>query len=724
MRTSTVAALTLSGIVILGLGLIDALPAEAATLFVARSGRGSVTGTIVTGTVISCPSDCSEFFLLGGSITLTATPAAGWTFGRWAGQCTGSTSRTCTVTVPVIGDVTVTATFDAKQAAFTVNNGFDAVDADPGNGVCATSGGICTLRAAIQETNALVRAPGAHTIMLPAGTHLLTIDGGNEDQSATGDLDIRNAVTIVGAGTSATIVEARVVDRVFHVFPTSAFVRMSRLTIRKGRTDRQGGGLSNHGPLQLDNVAITDNTISSSSFTGNGGGGVFNDGFIELTDSTISGNASSLAGGGLFNDGDATLVGVTISGNTSPIFEGGGGMVNWIDARASLTNVTISGNRSRDSGGGILNRGDLGLINVTISGNMAEVGSGGGFFNAHVPRLRNVILAGNTAPESGNCGTIGPSPFFSQGNNLSSDGSCTAWFTVPGDRNNTEARLGPLQPNGGPTQTHALLPGSAAIDGGDACIPANNDQRGSPRPVGAACDIGAVEFQSPREEFVIGFYGGVLHRNPEPAGLATWVAALGADCSPVGFAAIARGFFDSEEFRTVRPHSLNGLASLLYLTFLGRDPDAGGLAAWADILRQVRLAVALQGFVPSPEFQTLLPDRTNRAAVSALVTRLYQRILLRNPEPTGLQAWIDYIVSTQDLEGAAAGFLASPEFESRPQTARDYIETLYLTFLNRTPEPAGVDAWEAILRNALLTVINTGFVPSAEFQGLVPQVCG
>ncbi len=230
--------------------------------------------------------------------------------------------------------------------------------------------------------------------------------------------------------------------------------------------------------------------------------------------------------------------------------------------------------------------------------------------------------------------------------------------------------------------------------------------------------------QLPITRAVMGFYQNVLEREPEPAGLAGWSDFLRANCTAQGFEAIAQGFFDSLEFRTEKPHSLERLVTLLYRTFLGREPDPGGLAGWAGLIRQARLTMALQGFIPSGEFQGLLPDRTNRAAVTAVVTRLYQQVLGRAPDPAGLQGWVDFIIATGNLEAVATGFLASQESEGRSQTFRDYVTTLYRTFLERDPEPAGLDAWESVLRNTLLQVINSGFVPSQEFQGLLPQVCG
>jgi hypothetical protein len=105
--------------------------------------------------------------------------------------------------------------------------------------------------------------------------------------------------------------------------------------------------------------------------------------------------------------------------------------------------------------------------------------------------LRNTILS--NAP-SANC-FQGLGTLVSSGNNLSSDATCAASLTGPGDLNNTNPLLGPLANNGGPTQTHALLAGSPAIDAAGGCPPPATDQRGVVRPQGSACDIGSFEFQ-------------------------------------------------------------------------------------------------------------------------------------------------------------------------------------------------------------------------------------
>ena len=85
----------------------------------------------------------------------------------------------------------------ASGIVFGVDSSEDSKDASPGDGICATSAGVCTLRAAIQETNAL---PGEDAIEVPAGNYVLTIPGSDEDRACNGDLDISDDLTLTGAG--------------------------------------------------------------------------------------------------------------------------------------------------------------------------------------------------------------------------------------------------------------------------------------------------------------------------------------------------------------------------------------------------------------------------------------------------------------------------------------------------------------------------------------------
>jgi hypothetical protein len=165
----------------------------------------------------------------------------------------------------------------------------------------------------------------------------------------------------------------------------------------------------------------------------------------------------------------------------------------------AINNSTLSGNSGSSlfgvsHGGGISNGGTLTISNSTLSGNSAS--SGGGISGSAT--LQNSIVANSL--RGGNCsGTMN-----SKGYNLSSDATCN--FSGPGDMNSISPNLGPLQNNGGPTQTMALLPGSPAIDAGNPTGCADGlghllktDQRGDPRPDAediGGCDIGAYEKQS------------------------------------------------------------------------------------------------------------------------------------------------------------------------------------------------------------------------------------
>ena len=97
----------------------------------------------------------------------------------------------------------LSAPIPVRAAGFTVNSPIDAPDANPGDGICATAAGLCSLRAAIQEANA---TPTADIVTVPPGTYVLSLAGRGEDLAATGDLDINDAsngkLTIVGTGTA------------------------------------------------------------------------------------------------------------------------------------------------------------------------------------------------------------------------------------------------------------------------------------------------------------------------------------------------------------------------------------------------------------------------------------------------------------------------------------------------------------------------------------------
>ena len=351
-----------------------------------------------------------------------------------------------------------------RAAMFVVNDTADAVDMTPADNLCLTAGGKCTLRAAVQQANALT---GPDTIMLPAGTYTLTISGRCEDTAATGDLDITEDLTITGAGAATTIIDGGGIDRIFDVW---APLSVSEVTIRNGNP---GTMLCPSGQQPSGGGIYSAAGMSTTSVT--------------LTNVIVTGNTAT-HGGGIDNELGSTLVmtGVTVSGNMASV--AGGGVVN--EARApgaTLTNVTISGNTA-GTGGGLTNDGDLTLSFVTISGNSLD-GSGD-----HT--IRNTILANSSS--GANCS--GGGTLLAENHNLDSGSTCG--FSDPSDLINRNPDLGPLQDNGGPTFTHALAAGSPAIDAGSGdCPPPATDQRGVMRPVDgngdgtAVCDIGAFEFQ-------------------------------------------------------------------------------------------------------------------------------------------------------------------------------------------------------------------------------------
>ncbi len=252
----------------------------------------------------------------------------------------------------------------------------------------------------------------------------------------------------------------------------------------------QGGGIRNEGGTLL----LTASTVNSNTALGLGGGIWNTGGTLTVTDTTVSGNgASDGPGGGIYtSQGTLRLTNSTVSSNTA--YTGGGGVFNASGA-LTLTNSTLSGNRvdAFSGGGGLENdSGTVTLIKCTVNDNQAFLG--GGLWNGSgTLTLRNTIVAHN--PSGGDCsGAI-----TSAGHNLDSDGTCN--LSATGDITGTDPLLDPLQNNGGRTETHALLPGSPAIDAADNAACPATDQRGQPRPQDgdgdstATCDIGAYEVE-------------------------------------------------------------------------------------------------------------------------------------------------------------------------------------------------------------------------------------
>src|SRR5207253_2386639 len=343
---------------------------------------------------------------------------------------------------------------------YTVNSTADLPNSSATSKVCATATGSCTLRAAIQASNA---NSGTDTISLPtAGVYRLTIAGRNENLAATGDLDIMDAVNITGAGASSVIIDGNGLDRVFDIdLLTNGTVNISGVTIRNGNPGAaDGGGIRTGATAANSTVTLNlSNVIMTQNMAGSSGAGIANTDILSLTDVTVSNNICpppACSGGGIYNGGTATLTRVTLSGNSAT---GGGGLESDFDV--SLTNVTIS-NNSADSGAGMQhNSGNATLVNVTISNNMATQG-GGGFVNLGNATFKYTIFEHDPASEICMNLTFDPTMFTSGGHNIDVGTSCG--LTGTGDLSNTDPGIAPLASNGGPTQTQALVMGSPAIN--------------------------------------------------------------------------------------------------------------------------------------------------------------------------------------------------------------------------------------------------------------------
>jgi hypothetical protein len=228
-----------------------------------------------------------------------------------------------------------------------------------------------------------------------------------------------------------------------------------------------GGGIYNLGGRA---------TVTYSTFQGNAAAGIANEGIMTVTNSTFVGNSNfPIFGGGIRNDG-------VLSVNHSTFFSNGGAGAISNSNMLTVTNSTflLNFNIFGTSGGGILNGGTGTVTNSTFASNGAH-----GFDNTGTLTLQNTIVANSS---TSNCGSSGGS-LIDGGGNLDTDGTCGVPTVTPSSLNLDTA----LRQNGGPTQTLALLPGSAAIANGVEVNCPVSDQRDFPRPFTSTCSTGAFE---------------------------------------------------------------------------------------------------------------------------------------------------------------------------------------------------------------------------------------
>ncbi len=325
-----------------------------------------------------------------------------------------------------------------------------------------------------------------------------------------------------------------------------------------------GAGISNAGTLNVQDSLITANTADYSGYGGNGGG-IDNSGNLTVTNSTISNNTAAAGsyggyGGGLYlsGTGTVTITNSTLSNNTAGLAGGGVALVS--SSTVHIVNSTLSGNMAENGGGIYASIGDLTIQNNTITNNTAN-SYGGGIWAldaAATLTLERSIVSGNTATDgfevyaTPGIGGVYANAVNLFGNSSEADAEAFYGFTpgasdivATGDGGGTPTALTDildtaLAQNGSQPHpdTHALVSGSPAIDqiAKATCdaAPVNGvDERGGARANGAglggaACDIGAYEFDSTQTPTAVTLRDLTATANSSPRDVSVLGAALAA----------------------------------------------------------------------------------------------------------------------------------------------------------------------------------------------------
>ncbi len=379
--------------------------------------------------------------------------------------------------------------------------------ADTRDGACNAD---CSLREAIDAANA-----STSVVIVPAGTYAITRSGRNEDANATGDLDLLSSMGVYGAPNGATIVDAAGLDRAIDIKPDAAAspafpsISLGDLVLREGdvsgpQFERDGGNLRVRGNTTFFGIDRVDATLGN---TQESGGGFFIEGTGTVRRANLSENSAGLNGGGIAvvnNPNRAVIEESLLYRNLA--LQGAG---LYVQGEVLVSNSTIAANRASILGGGVATfTGRLELASSTVVDNIAGLGGGGGGMLIAQPTLppgdaitnsivaRNSTDAGDASPD---CISQSPTPraysLIQSGTACGPPGTGDVTGLAPG----IAATAGD---QGGPTHTYALLAGSPALDAGDpaGCRDAAGallatDQRGQgfPRVVGLRCDIGALE---------------------------------------------------------------------------------------------------------------------------------------------------------------------------------------------------------------------------------------
>jgi len=343
-------------------------------------------------------------------------------------------------------------------ADFHVTSLDEGDDLTPGDGICAASRG-CTLRAAIQEANALT---GPQTIALGYGVHQLNIsEEAGRLRATSAPLLVTDALTITGLSPDRTIINANGQSRVMRVDNATLSLRGLMLSGGTITGDDGGGVLVVNGALVLEEVAVTGNSAR------NGGGVMAHASSVTIRQSAITENRAQADAGA----------------------EGSGGGVHLRNSSLAVQNSTFGGNQAEKGGALFSDNGTASLQNVTLIGNGANAEGGGIHATKDGVSLINTILAGNGAPLGANClGRI-----TSGGHNLlDALDSCTVLGQTSSNLLVESQEWESLTRTHADTYAYPLPANSRAVDAGSCQLA--TDQRGVARPYGGGCDIGAMEY--------------------------------------------------------------------------------------------------------------------------------------------------------------------------------------------------------------------------------------